>query len=83
MIEVLEVGKVRIRLVKRVARQLLESNPQLFTRDFEANKRVVSKLISTRSKKLRNQIAGYITHLVAIRSREKKVETVEEAPPQA
>jgi small subunit ribosomal protein S17e len=83
VIEVLEVGKVRIRLVKRVARQLLESNPQLFTRDFEANKRVVSKLISTRSKKLRNQIAGYITHLVAIRSREKKVETVEEAPPQA
>jgi len=77
------LGKVRIRLVKRVARQLLDSNPQLFTRDFEANKRVVSKLVSTRSKKLRNQIAGYITHLVAIRSREKKVETVEEAPPQA
>ncbi|AFK50693.1 30S ribosomal protein S17e [Thermogladius calderae 1633] len=74
----LSVGKVRIRLVKRVARQLLDSYPQLFTRDFESNKQVVSKLISTRSKKLRNQIAGYITHLVAVRSREKRVETVEE-----
>jgi len=72
------VGKVRIRLVKRVARQLLDSYPQLFTRDFESNKQVVSKLISTRSKKLRNKIAGYITHLVAIGSREKRVETVEE-----
>ncbi|MGC9181915.1 30S ribosomal protein S17e [Thermogladius sp. KZ2Tp1] len=72
------MGKVRIRLVKRVARQLLDSYPQLFTRDFESNKQVVSKLISTRSKKLRNKIAGYITHLVAIRSREKRVETVEE-----
>ncbi|MET1160243.1 MAG: 30S ribosomal protein S17e [Thermoprotei archaeon] len=61
------MGKIRTKLVKRTARELLEKYPDLFTRDFEHNKRVVSKLIDTPSKKLRNQIAGYITHLVAIK----------------
>jgi len=61
------LGKVRTRLVKRTARELLEKYPDLFTRDFEHNKKVVSMLIETPSKKLRNQIAGYITHLVALR----------------
>lgn len=61
------LGKIRTKLVKRTARELLEKYPDLFTRDFEHNKRVVSKLIDTPSKKLRNQIAGYITHLVAIK----------------
>ncbi len=58
------MGKVRTTLVKRTARKLLEKYPDLFTGDFEHNKRVVSELIEYRSKKLRNQIAGYITHLV-------------------
>lgn len=70
------MGKVRTTLVKRTARKLLEMYPDLFTRDFEHNKRVVSQLIEYRSKKLRNQIAGYITHLIKIR--EKRVEEAEE-----
>ncbi|OYT40707.1 MAG: 30S ribosomal protein S17e [Desulfurococcales archaeon ex4484_58] len=61
------MGKIRIKLVKRTAKELLEKYPDLFTRDFEHNKRVVSRLVEVSSKKLRNQIAGYITHLVAIR----------------
>ncbi|MEB2836586.1 MAG: 30S ribosomal protein S17e [Desulfurococcales archaeon] len=64
------MGKVRTALVKRTARKLLEMYPDLFTRDFEHNKRVVSTLIEYRSKKLRNQIAGYITHLIKIRERQ-------------
>ncbi|BAA81082.1 30S ribosomal protein S17e [Aeropyrum pernix K1] len=68
------MGKVRIRLVKRTARKLLEKYPDLFTGDFEHNKRVVSQLIEYRSKKLRNQIAGYITHLVNMASKRKKAE---------
>jgi len=64
------VGKVRTSLVKRTARKLLEKYPDLFTRDFEHNKRVVSALIEYRSKKLRNQIAGYITHLIKIREKQ-------------
>jgi len=67
------MGKVRTILVKRTARKLLEKYPDLFTGDFEHNKRVVNELIEYRSKKLRNQIAGYITHLVnAKRKREQR-----------
>lgn len=72
------MGKVRTALVKRTARKLLEMYPDLFTRDFEHNKRVVSQLIEYKSKKLRNQIAGYITHLVKIRMRQAKLEEGEE-----
>ena len=77
------MGKVRSALVKRTARKLLESYPDVFTGDFEHNKRVVAQLIEYRSKKLRNQIAGYITHVVNAslkrRARILKGE-VEEAP---
>lgn len=72
------MGKVRSSLVKRTARRLLELYPDIFTGDFEHNKRVVSQLIEFRSKKLRNQIAGYITHLInAARKRRAKVSEVE------
>ena len=67
------MGKVRITVVKRTARKLLEKYPDLFTGDFEHNKRVVSQLVELKSKKLRNQIAGYITHLVNMkRKREER-----------
>ena len=68
------MGKVRTTLVKRTARKLLAEYRDLFKRDFEHNKRVVSQLIEYRSKKLRNQIAGYITHLIKIEERRKKEE---------
>jgi small subunit ribosomal protein S17e len=63
------MGKVRIWLVKRTARKLLEMYPDLFTEDFQHNKMVVSQLIETPSKKLRNQIAGYVTRLVRLYKR--------------
>ncbi|WFO75615.1 30S ribosomal protein S17e [Desulfurococcaceae archaeon MEX13E-LK6-19] len=66
------MGKVRISIIKRTARELLEKYPDLFTRDFEHNKQVVKKLLDVDSKKLRNKIAGYITHLVKIRERQQR-----------
>jgi len=63
------MGKVRNTLVKRTARKLLEKYPDLFTGDFEHNKKLVSMLIEYRSKKLRNQIAGYVTHLVNLQKK--------------
>ncbi|ALL00105.1 30S ribosomal protein S17e [Pyrodictium delaneyi] len=63
------MGKVRIGIVKRTARKLITLYPDLFTEDFEHNKRVVSQLIETPSKKLRNQIAGYVTRLVRLYKR--------------
>ncbi len=63
------MGKVRIGLVKRTARRLIATYPDLFTEDFEHNKKVVSQLVETNSKKLRNQIAGYVTRLVKLYKR--------------
>ena len=63
------MGKVRIGLVKRTARKLIATYPDLFTEDFEHNKRVVANLVETTSKKLRNQIAGYVTRLVRLYKR--------------
>lgn len=63
------MGKVRISLVKRTAKKLLAMYPDLFTEDFYHNKEMVKKVLKTPSKKLRNQIAGYVTHLVKIMRR--------------
>lgn len=66
------MGKVRIGIVKRTARKLLTLYPDMFKPEFQYNKELVSKLVSTKSKKLRNQIAGYITHLVKLRERQSE-----------
>lgn len=64
------MGKVRIAIIKRTARKLLTSYPDYFTDDFEHNKKVVRALLSVNSKKMKNQIAGYITRLVKISRRQ-------------
>ncbi len=69
------MGKVRTSLVKRTARKLLALYPDKFTRDFEHNKQMVKELLDVQSKKLRNQIAGYITRLVRIRERSEQAAT--------
>lgn len=66
------MGKVRTRLVKRTAKELLAKYPDLFTDDFEHNKQILKKILDTPSKKLRNQIAGYITHLVKLMRRRQE-----------
>jgi len=66
------VGKVRIKIVKRMARKLLELYPDAFTEDFQHNKQIVAIAVNAASKKLRNQIAGYVTHLVKLQKRRLK-----------
>jgi len=68
------MGKVRIALVKRTARRLLETYPDMFTDSFEENKKLVAQLVDAPSKKIRNQIAGYITHLIKIRKKREEIE---------
>ncbi|MCD6509086.1 MAG: 30S ribosomal protein S17e [Thermoprotei archaeon] len=71
------MGKVRPRIVKRLAKELLEKYGDVFKPDFEANKKLVQELTNIQSKRLRNRVAGYITHLVKIRAkREQVLETV-------
>ncbi len=66
------MGKVRTTIVKRTARKLLALYPDAFTADFEHNKRKVSELLDLHSKRIRNQIAGYITRLIRIEMRRQQ-----------
>ena len=66
------MGKVRPTIVKRTAKKLLSKYPDIFTSDFETNKQIVSQLIEYQSKRIRNRIAGYITHLVKIQEKRQK-----------
>jgi len=60
------MGKVRPTIVKRTARKLLSKYPEIFTDNFEENKKIIDQLVEYKSKRIRNRIAGYITHLVKI-----------------
>ncbi len=75
------MGKVRTEAVKRVSRTLVESYSDRFSTDFEANKAVVNELVSTKSKKSRNWIAGYVTRLKAIQVQRAEAEAQGETQP--
>jgi len=59
------LGKVRTEHIKRLARELARRFPNKFSEDFERNKQAVKILIQGATPKVRNQIAGYITHVFA------------------
>lgn len=67
------MGKVRTALIKRTAKKLLATYPDYFNEDFEHNKKVVRTIVDIQSKRVKNQIAGYITRLVKIYKREGRV----------
>lgn len=55
------MGRIRPTYIKRVAIELVDTYPRLFTDDFEANKLLVNKLTNVQSVTMRNRIAGYAT----------------------
>lgn len=55
------MGKIRPTYIKRVAVELVERYPKVFSDDFENNKMMVEKLTNVTSRRMRNRIAGYIT----------------------
>jgi len=59
------LGNVRTEHIKRVAKELIRRFPDKFSNNFENNKRVVETLIQGTTRRIRNQIAGYITHAFA------------------
>ncbi|MHA1595996.1 MAG: 30S ribosomal protein S17e [Candidatus Baldrarchaeia archaeon] len=63
------MGKIRPAYIKRLARELVRRYPDVFTTDFETNKRLVEKYANVPSKKVRNRVAGYIVRLVKQRLR--------------
>lgn len=58
------MGRVRTKTVKRAAKVLLEKHYQKLTSDFHMNKRILSEVAKVPTKRLRNKIAGFATHLV-------------------
>ncbi len=56
------MGRVRQLFIKRTALELIKKYRDLFTTDFEENKRKVEEVAQISTKRLRNRIAGYITH---------------------
>lgn len=56
------MGNVRTEHIKRLAEELIRRFPNKFSSKFEENKHAVSTLLQGATTKVRNQIAGYITH---------------------
>ncbi|MEM1540985.1 MAG: 30S ribosomal protein S17e [Candidatus Bathyarchaeia archaeon] len=57
------MGKVRTEHIKRIAKELVRRFPNKFSSNFEENKRAVTTLLQGTTTRVRNQIAGYITHI--------------------
>lgn len=72
------MGKVKTEQIKRVARELMERFPDKFSNDFDDNKRRVEALTQGTTTKVRNQIAGYITHFLSLTESESSSENMEE-----
>jgi len=57
------MGKVRPRLVKKAAKQLVGKHPKKFSKGFGKSKKAVSELLEVPSKRVRNMIAGTATRM--------------------
>merc|ERR1712063_130436 len=60
----LSMGRVRTKTIKRASRIIIEKYyPRLVT-DFQTNKRLTEEVAVIPSKKMRNKVAGFTTHLM-------------------
>ena len=64
------MGKVRTVLIKKVSKELISKYPNVFTIDFEKNKKLLDVYLEIDSKHLRNRISGYVVNLLKIKNRE-------------
>ncbi|MBO3802503.1 MAG: 30S ribosomal protein S17e [Candidatus Brockarchaeota archaeon] len=70
------MGRVYTIKIKRISKQVLADFPDAFSDDYEKNKELLKGILEVRSKKMLNQIAGYITKL---KSSKSEIETADEA----
>merc|ERR1711904_499606 len=57
-------GRVRNKTVKRSSEKIIERYYQRLTLDFNTNKRICDEVAEIPSKRLRNKIAGFTTHMM-------------------
>ena len=65
------MGKVRTVLIKNISKELINKYPDVFTTEFEENKKLLDKYLEIDSKHLRNRISGYIVNLLKIKNQEQ------------
>merc|ERR1712023_275116 len=58
------MGRVRTKTVKRASRAIIEQYYSKLTKDFHYNKRIIDDIAIIQSKRMRNKIAGFTTHLM-------------------
>ena len=58
------MGRVRTKTVKKAALQIVNKHYSNLTLDFQSNKRLTEEVAILPSKRMRNKIAGYVTHLM-------------------
>ncbi|CAM0142575.1 40S ribosomal protein S17.e.B [Umbelopsis sp. WA50703] len=58
------MGRVRTKTVKKASRVLIEKYYPRLTLDFQTNKKICDEVAIIASKRLRNKIAGFTTHLM-------------------
>ncbi|CAL0312164.1 unnamed protein product [Lupinus luteus] len=58
------MGRVRTKTVKKSSRQVIERYYSRMTLDFHTNKKVLEEVALIPTKRLRNKIAGFSTHLM-------------------
>ncbi|KAH7284212.1 hypothetical protein KP509_34G043500 [Ceratopteris richardii] len=58
------MGRVRTKTVKKSSRVMIEKYYSRMTLDFQTNKKIAEEVAIIPSKRLRNKIAGFATHLM-------------------
>ena len=58
------MGRVRTKTGKKTSRQVIEKYYSRMTLDFHTNKKVLEEVSILPSKRLRNKVAGFTTHLM-------------------
>ena len=72
------MGKVKTEHIKRLGKDLMSRFPDKFSSNFNDNKRAVDALTEGATTKVRNQVAGYITHTISLTEDDSSSEEVEE-----
>ncbi len=58
------MGRIKTQFIKRLGRESVKKHREQLKDNFEENKKIVEKMLTEPSKKVRNVVAGYVTRLV-------------------
>ena len=58
------MGRIRTVYIKRKSREVIKEHKDKFNADFKNNKKHLDEIADIPSKKLRNKMAGCISHLI-------------------